>query len=118
VFENLGDQVGISWDVDYQLFYEFRRAFELRDIEISGFKPEEVKPTLAIPEKTRKRLRYFVDTLMKWYGKIEVEQLEKRMSRMEDFKGLTVDDVLTIHAGVEIVEDGGKRFITTKEAQT
>jgi hypothetical protein len=76
-------------------------------------KPEE-KPKAERKPEVEKKLRYFVDTLMKWYGKIEVEQLEKRMSRVEDFKGLTVDDVLAIHDGVEIVEEGGKKFVKPK----
>jgi hypothetical protein len=77
-------------------------------------KPEEEKPRAERKPEVEKKLRYFVDTLMKWYGKIEVEQLEKRMSRVEDFKGLTVDDVLAIHDGVEIVEEGGKKFVKPK----
>jgi hypothetical protein len=75
---------------------------------------EEEKPKAERKPEVEKKLRYFVDTLMKWYGKIEVEQLEKRMSRVEDFKGLTVDDVLAIHDGVEIVEEGGKKFVKPK----
>jgi hypothetical protein len=71
----------------------------------------EEKPALA---DIKKDLKYFVDTLLKWYGKIEVEQLEKRMNRVEKFAGLTAEDVVAVHDGVEIVEDGGKKFLKTK----